>query len=147
MSLSDQLHEDLKAAMKDRNKIRVETLRMLRAQIKDSQIAKRQELTDDDVFSVLNNAAKKRREAMELYAQSDRSDLLEQETRELEIIQAYLPEQLTRAEVEEVISQIINDVGATSVKDLGKVMGIAMQQLKGKADGRMVQEISRLKLG
>ena len=146
MEIQNRLSEDLKTAMKAKEKIKVDTIRMVRAQLKDFQIAKRDELTEEDEISVLINAAKKRKEALELYEKSDRQDLIEQEKQELEIISAYLPAQLSKEEVEKVVLKVIEEVGASSPQDLGKVMGATMKDLKGKADGRMVQEIVREKL-
>lgn len=146
MKLQERLSEDLKSAMKARDKVKVETLRMVRAQMKDFQIAKRDELTDEDEISVLTSAAKKRKEALELYEKSDRQDLIDKEKAELEIISAYLPAQMSKKEIEQVILKIIEEQGAGSIQELGKVMGAAMKELKGKADGRMVQEIVREKL-
>ncbi|MCH8021129.1 GatB/YqeY domain-containing protein [candidate division KSB1 bacterium] len=146
MEIQNRLSEDLKTAMKAKEKIKVETIRMVRAQLKDFQIAKRDELTEEDEISVLTNAAKKRKEALELYEKSDRQDLIEQEKQELEIISAYLPAQLSKEEVEKVVLKVMEEVGASSPQDLGKVMGATMKDLKGKADGRMVQEIVREKL-
>ena len=146
MEIQNRLSEDLKTAMKAKEKIKVQTIRMVRAQLKDFQIAKREELTEEDEISVLTNAAKKRKEALELYEKSDRQDLIDQEKQELEIISAYLPAQLSKEEVEKVVVQIMEEVGASSAQDLGKVMGATMKDLKGKADGKMVQEIVREKL-
>ena len=146
MEIQNRLSEDLKTAMKAKEKIKVQTIRMVRAQLKDFQIAKRDELTEEDEISVLTNAAKKRKEALELYEKSDRQDLIEQEKQELEIISAYLPAQLSKEEVEKVVLKVMEEVGASSAQDLGKVMGATMKDLKGKADGRMVQEIVREKL-
>ena len=146
MEIQDRLSEDLKTAMKAKEKVKVTTIRMVRAQLKDFQIAKRDELTEEDEISVLINAAKKRKEALELYEKSDRQDLIEQEKQELEIISAYLPAQLSKEKVEKVVLKIIEEVGASSPQDLGKVMGAAMKELKGKTDGKMVQKIVREKL-
>ena len=146
MEIQNRLSEDLKTAMKAKEKIKVETIRMVRAQLKDFQIAKGDELNEEDEISVLTNAAKKRKEALELYEKSDRQDLIEQEKQELEIISAYLPAQLSKEEVEKVVLKVMEEVEASSPRDLGKVMGATMKDLKGKADGRMVQEIVREKL-
>lgn len=146
MEIQNRLSEDLKTAMKAKEKIKVQTIRMVRAQLKDFQIAKRDELTEEDEISVLTNAAKKRKEALELYEKSDRQDLIEQEKQELEIISAYLPAQLSKEEVEKVVLKVMEEVEASSPQDLGKVMGATMKDLKGKADGKMVQEIVREKL-
>ncbi len=146
MEIQDRLSEDLKTAMKAKEKVKVETIRMVRAQLQDFQIAKRDELTEEDEISVLINAAKKRKEALELYEKSDREDLIERERQELAIISAYLPAQLSKEEVEKAVLRVIQEVGASSAQDMGKVMGAAMKELKGKADGKMVQEIVREKL-
>jgi uncharacterized protein YqeY len=139
--------DDLKAAMKAKDMVKVSTIRMLRAQLKDMQIAKGEELTPEEEMSALTNAAKKRKEAIDFYAKSSREDLLAKEQAELKTISAYLPKQLSKEEIESIVGEVITDVGAASVSDLGKVMGSAMQQLKGKADGKLVQEIVRAKLG
>jgi hypothetical protein len=146
MTLQEQLSEDLKTAMKARDAVRTTTIRMIRGQMKDFQIAKGAPLTAEDEIAVLNNAAKKRKEAIAIYEKSDRADLLAKEKAELEIIASYLPKQLSAAEVEAIVAQVIQEMGATTAKDLGKVMQAAMAQLKGKADGKMVQEIARKKL-
>lgn len=143
MSIEEKLLEDLKTAMKARDSLKVETLRMVRAQLKDAQIAKRAPLSEDEQMGVIGNAAKKRREALEMYRESDREDLIQKEQAELDIISGYLPRQLSRAETEKIVKGIVHEVGATTMQDLGKVMGPAMQQLKGKADGKLVQELVR----
>lgn len=146
MSLNDKISEDLKTAMKARDSVKVTTLRMVRAQFKDTEIAKGKTLSEDELLSVLNSAAKKRKEAIAIYEKSDRPELLKQEQSELEIIAAYLPEQMSADEIEKVVIKTIADVGATSVQDLGKVMGATMKELKGKADGKLIQDIVRQKL-
>lgn len=146
MSLQDKIMQDTKDAMKARDSVKLVTLRMVRAQMKDFQISKGEELTPDDEIAVLTNAAKKRREAIEMYEKSDRDDLLAKEKQELEIISAYLPEQLSEEEIGKIVSEVVSQVGASSAQDLGKVMGAVMGRLKGKADGKLVQEIVRKKL-
>ena len=98
-------------------------------------------------MAVLLTAAKRRKEAIEMYEKAGRNDLVAQEQRELEIISAYLPKQVSREEVAEIIKSIIGQVGATSSKDFGKVMPLAMKELKGKIDGKIVQEIVKQQLG
>ena len=146
MEIQDRLSEDLKTAMKAKEKVKVETIRMVRAQLKNFQIAKRDELTEEDEISVVINAAKIRKEALELYEKSDRQDLIDRERQELEIISAYLPAQLSKEEVDRVVLKVMQEVGASSPQDMGKVMSAAMKELRGKADGKMVQEIVREKL-
>lgn len=146
MGLQERLLQDLKSAMKSGDKVRVETIRLLRAQLKNAQIAKGGELSPEEEMGVLTKAVKKGKEAMELYQKGDRMDLFRKEERQLKIISEYLPKPLTREEVEEVVSRIIQRVGAIGLKDLGKVMPEAMKELRGRADGKLVQQIAREKL-
>lgn len=146
MSILEKLAEDLKIAMKKAEKLRVSTIRLLIAQMKNERINLQKDLTPEQELAVLMNAAKKRKEAIDIYQNSSRSDLLEKEKLELEIISEYLPAQLTAAEIEKEIAVIIERTAATSVKDVGKVMAEAMKTLKGKADGKLVQQIVRSKL-
>ena len=143
MSIDDTLQEDIKLAMKAGDKNKVETLRTLRAQIKDERIAKGQELDDQDMIKVLLNAAKKRKEAIEFYLKAKRNDLIERESFQLEIIQAYLPEQLSEQEIKKIIENTIKELNITSEKDFGRLMGLVMQKVKGKADGKIVQQLAK----
>ncbi|GBD94527.1 glutamyl-tRNA(Gln) amidotransferase subunit E [bacterium BMS3Abin05] len=146
MSLADTIMQDLKAAMKAREKNRVDVLRLLKARIKNLEIDKGRALTGEEEIQVLQSAAKKRKEAIDLYEKGNRPELAEKEREELAVIQSYLPEQLSREDVEREIVLIVEETGASSMKDLGKVMKEAMARLKGKADGKLVQEIVRSKL-
>ncbi|NOY77111.1 MAG: GatB/YqeY domain-containing protein [Calditrichaeota bacterium] len=146
MSLMDKISQDLKSAMKSGDKNRVDVLRMIKAQIKNVEIDKGRELTEEEELQVLQSAAKKRKEAVELYEKGNRPELAAKEKEELAIIQTYLPKQLSREEVEAVISGVIDEIGASSMKDMGRVMKEAMARLKGKTDGKLVQEIVRSKL-
>ena len=143
MSLEKQLTEDMKAAMKARDKIRLETIRGLKAQIKNMQIEKGEELTDDDVIKVLSNAAKKRKESIEQFTSLGREDRAETESQELKIIESYMPEQMNETEIARHVNAVIQEVNAASMKDMGKVMGAVMARVKGKADGKLVQQIVR----
>jgi uncharacterized protein YqeY len=146
MRLQSKLVEDLKSAMKARDSVKVGTLRLLRAHLKDAEIAKGDALSSEDELAVLATAAKKSKEAIEFYENSGRDDLLDKEKAELVIIASYLPRQLTEAEIAKVVSDIVAETKATSPADFGKVMGIAMQRLKGQADGKLVQRSVRNKL-
>ena len=147
MGLQDKLQEDMKAAMKLGDKLRVETIRMVRAQLKDAQIAKMAPLTPEDEIGILQNAAKKRREAMEMYKKGGRDDLLEKEMAELAIIGEYLPRALSQEELLAIIDSMIQETGAKGAADFGKVMGKVAQQTKGRADGKLVQQMVRERLG
>jgi hypothetical protein len=147
MTLQERLNEEMKAAMKSGDKLRLETIRLLRGQLKDEQIAKMRPLTPEDEIAVLTSAAKKRREAMELYKQGNRTDLLEKETLELAIISEYLPKALSAEELAQIVDTAIKEMGATGPSDFGKVMGKIIPQVKGRADGKVVQQMVRERLG
>lgn len=146
MNMLDKLTDEMKSAMKSGDKIKLSTIRQLRAQMKDAQIAKGDELTEDEMMAVLNNAAKKRREAIKLYEQGGRDELAENEKAELAVIETYLPQQLSEAEISDIIDKAIAETGAADPSDLGKVMGKIMGQVRGRADGKLVQQLVRTKL-
>lgn len=146
MSTPNKLIEDMKSAMKSGDKIRLNTIRQLRAQLKDAQIAKGDELTEDEVMATLANAAKKRKEAIKLYEQGGRQELVESESAELTVIEEYLPQQLSEVELADLVEKAIKELGASGPSDLGKVMGKIMAQARGRADGKLVQQMVREKL-
>ena len=119
---------------------------MIISQLKNAKIDSGKDLTPDDELQILMNAAKKRKEAIEAYKAANRQDLLEKEQQEMEIIQQYLPEQMSSEEINKKIDEIIESTGASSLKDLGRVMSEAMKALKGRAEGKKVQQIVREKL-
>lgn len=148
MTLSERITEDMKTAMKSGEKLKLETLRTVRAQfIEFSKRGSDKPMTPDDELAIILGAIKKRKEAVDLYQQAGRKELVDQENREMEILQAYLPRQMSREEADEVIKALVGEVGATSPKDFGKVMGRAMKELKGKLDGAIVQELVKKNLG
>ncbi len=140
MSLEKQLMEDMKLAMKARKKLELETIRILRAQIKIASIDKKDDLTDSEMAQVLQKEAKKRKEAIELYKQGNREDLVKKESAELEIISKYMPEQLSDKELDSIIKETISTLQVSNEKDMGRVMGAVMPKVKGKADGKIVQQ-------
>jgi len=147
MNLTQHINEDLKAAMKSGNKLRLETLRMLRAQIIEfEKKGLDRPMNEDDEMSILISASKKRKEAIEIFTKAGRMELVAQETKELEIISEYLPKQLSREDAEKIVENLIQQSGAASMKDLGKVMPIAMKELKGKIDSKVISEIVKQKL-
>lgn len=150
MSLKDRIGEDIKAAMKSKDKVRLETVRSIKKVLLEKEVSVRpagqETLTEEQEMEVLVQLAKQRRDSIEQYRQAKREDLASQEAQELAIIEEYLPKQLSDEEVSALIDQIIAQVGATAAKDMGKVMGPAMQQLKGKTDGKKVQEMVKAKL-
>jgi len=147
VSLQEKMAEDLKSAMKQGEKLKRDTLRLLISQFKYARIEKAGELSPDDEVAVLMNAVKKRKEAIELYQKGGRQDLLEKEQKELEIISSYLPQQLSDDDLNTVVEQAIQKVDAKTIKDLGKVMSLIMEEMKGRVDGKKVQLLVRQKLG
>ncbi len=150
MSLKEQIAEDIKSAMKAKDKIRLETVRGIKKAILEKEIALRPKgqdsLTAEQEIELLAQQAKQRRDSIDQYQKAGREDLAEKEQQELAIIETYLPKQLDDAELDQILAKIIADAGASSLKDLGKVMGTAMKQLKGKADGKKIQEMVKSKL-
>lgn len=150
MSLKTRISDDIKAAMKAKDKVRLETVRSIKKVILEKETLVRPmgqtELTEDQELEVLTQLAKQRKDAIDQYRQAGREDLAAQEAAELAVIEEYLPQPLTKEEVEAVIDDLIRQTGAASAKDMGKVMGPAMQQLKGRADGSTVQAIVKAKL-
>jgi uncharacterized protein YqeY len=147
MGLEEKLLEDMKSAMKSGDKLALEAIRMLRAQVKNACLAKREELSDEDIVDVLIKESKRQKESLDMFKKGGREDLVEKVTRELEITSQYLPDPLSHKEVEKIINQVIEETGAVSIKEMGKVMGIVMSQLKGRTEGKLVQDLVRQKLG
>jgi len=150
MSLKDRISDDIKTAMKAKDKLRLETVRSIKKVILERETLVRPSgqaaLTPDQELEVLTQLAKQRKDSVAQYTKAGRDDLATQEAQELAIIEEYLPQQLSDAEVEAVIDELIAQTGAASAKDMGKVMGPAMQQLKGRADGGKVQALVKAKL-
>ncbi|MBO8130150.1 MAG: GatB/YqeY domain-containing protein [Candidatus Marinimicrobia bacterium] len=146
MGIKERLQRDLVEAMKKKDILMVSVIRMLKNGIKQKEIELKRDLSNDEVINVLNHAVKQRKEAIEAYEKAGREDMAERELRELEIIQTYLPEKLSQEELIKIIDQVIKEVGASSMKDMSKVMPRIMQIVKGRADGSEVQKIVRSKL-
>lgn len=144
MGLEQKINEELKSAIKSGDKLRMDTIRSIRAAIIEfNKSGAGRDMNEDDEMKILQNAAKKRRDAIELYEKGKRQDLADREKAELVIISEFLPKQLTKDEALDVVKKIISDIGATEMKDLGKVMGPVMKELKGKFDGSAVQQLVR----
>ena len=147
MSVRNQILEDIKTAMKSRDSQRSETLRFLNAAIKNREIELRpSELKEEDVLGVIKKSAKQRRESIEEYSKAGRQDLVEKEKAELAIIEHYLPQQLGRPEVEKLVADVIQALGAKTIKDMGSVMKEVTARAKGAADNKLVSELVRAKL-
>jgi len=146
MNLKEQLQKDMVTAMKAKDELRLNVVRLLRGMVRKLEIDQKKELDDKDIIGVLTNAAKQRREAIKAYTDGGRDDLVKQEEAELAIISEYLPKAMGMDEVEQIITAVITETGATSLQDIGKVMPKVMQQVKGRADGAQVQAMVRAKL-
>ncbi|NJD54922.1 MAG: GatB/YqeY domain-containing protein [Nitrospirae bacterium] len=138
MSLLKRFDEDLKAAMKRSDTISLSALRMAKAAIKNVQIDKGRELSDEEILSVLSSMAKQRRESIEQFSKGGREELAEKERQELAVLQSYMPAQLSSDEIEKLIVQAIGESSARSEADMGRVMKLLMPKVKGVADGKWV---------
>jgi uncharacterized protein YqeY len=145
--LRDTIAEEMRAAMKAREQTRVSTLRMLMAAMKNTQVEKGHELSDDEVVEVVAREAKRRRESMEAFEKGGRAELVEKEKAELAVLEAYLPEQLSDADLAGLVDEAIAETGASSPKEMGAVMKVVMGKVKGRADGAAVSAIVRARLG
>ncbi|MDR3269902.1 MAG: GatB/YqeY domain-containing protein [Peptococcaceae bacterium] len=149
MSLKDQLFEDMKNAMKakEAGKLRLSVIRMARAAIKNAEIDKRQEFEDAQVVEILAREVKMRRDAIIEFTKVDRADQVKKLEEEISVLLTYLPRQLTEEEIRQLTKETIQALGAQSLKDLGKVMGAMTPKTKGRADGKVVNQIVREFLG
>ena len=138
MSLKETLLQDLKAAMKDKDTIRKNTIQLVRAGVLQIEKDNHVELDDDGVLDVIAKELKKRRDSLPEFEKSGRTDLIENLNREIEVLLGYLPKQLTEDEIHKIVEETIAETGATTMKDMGKVMGAVSPKVKGRADNRVV---------
>lgn len=143
MKLIEQIQEDLKRSMKAKDGNRVSVLRFLLSSIQNRQIQKKEALDDEEVLTEITSSAKRRRESIEAFRAGERMDLVEKEEAELAILQEYLPDQLNRDEIRDVVREVVQSMGATDMSDLGKVMKELMPRFRGRADGKVVNEVVR----
>ncbi|RMG54624.1 MAG: GatB/YqeY domain-containing protein [Gammaproteobacteria bacterium] len=132
--LKERITEDMKAAMRAKDSARLGTIRLILSAIKQVEVDTRKDLSDEDILAILDKMAKQRRESIEQYDKAGRDDLAGKERAELEIIQSYLPEQLSEAEIDALIDAAISETGASGMKDMGKVMGLLKPKMQGRAD-------------
>jgi|YNPMSStandDraft_2_1061718.scaffolds.fasta_scaffold03224_2 uncharacterized protein YqeY len=147
--LLEKLNEDYKEAVRNKDEIKRNTINLLLSALKYRQIELRasgKELTDEEIIGVISKEIKKRKEAIELYEKGNRQDLAEKEKRELEILESYMPKQLSEEELLKIIDETIKSVGASSPSDVGKVMKELMPKVKGKADGSLVKSLVEKRL-
>jgi uncharacterized protein len=146
MSLLERISEDTKKAMKDPNaKLELATLRVLSSDLKYKKIAKLAELTDEDVIDVINTCIKKRNDSIALYKQGNRQELVDKETAEIKVIERYLPAQLSDDDLQKIVDQAVQELGVTSPKEMGKIMGVLVPKLKGQAAPARISEMIKKK--
>lgn len=143
MSLKTQINDDIKTAMKEKDAVKRDALRLLSSAFKQVEVDERKELTDDDVIKIIQKQVKQRNEAMTQYKEAGRDDLYEKEASEAAIFEAYLPQQLSDEELESALRAIIAETGASSMKEIGKVMGAASKALGAQADGKRINECAK----
>jgi len=144
--LKEKLNEDLKVALKTGNSQKRLVLSLVVSAIKNKEIEKRRELSDDEVVDVIVSEVKKRKESIESYEKAGREELAQKERDELNVLMEYLPEQMSENEIRTEAGKAILEIGATDIKQMGKVLGVLMPKLKGKADGQMVSRIVKEEL-
>ena len=140
MSLKETLNNDIKTAMKAKDKETLAVLRMIKTAVQAAEIDKKEELNAEEELTILAREAKQRRESLAEFVKAGRDELVSKTEAEIEIVERYLPKQLSVEEVKEVIATVAEKIGATTQKEFGKLMGAVMQELKGKADGNVIKE-------
>jgi uncharacterized protein YqeY len=146
MSLEERLMDEMKQAMKSNDKARLSTIRMIRSAVKNKEIDLRNKLDDDEILRVIQGMVRKSEESVEQFKAGGRMDLVEKETKEIEILKSYLPQALSKEDVIRIIDESIRETEASSLKDLGKVMKSVMPKLTGKADGKLINQLVKERL-
>ena len=147
MSLKEKLNEDLKQAMRDKEVVKRDSIRAINTMIKQIEVDERKDLNDEDVIKLIQKGIKQREESISQYKAASRDDLVEQEQAQVDVFMLYLPAQVSEEELEAGMKEIISQVGATSMKDIGKVMGTATKKFAGVADGKRINEMVKKLLG
>lgn len=147
MALAERLAEDMKQAMRSKDKMRLSVLRLVKAAIRNTEIDKKITLGDEEIVGILRKEVKQRKETMTTIEGSGRDDLIEELKLELEILGEYLPAEMDEAQIELLVQEVIRKVGATSKADLGKVMPVVMKRIGGQAEGRTINRIVQQVLG
>ena len=146
MELEERLVDEMKRAMKTNDKLRLSTIRMIRSASKNKEIELRKKLDDEDVLRVIQGMVRKGEESVEQFQAGGRTDLVEKEQTEIEILKSFLPQPISQEEILRIIDQSIEETQASSLKDLGKVMKSVMPKLGGKADGKLINQLVRERL-
>ncbi len=146
MALKEQLMDDLKTAMKEKDVVRKNTVQSVRAAILQTEKDNKTDLNDDGVIDVIAKELKRRRDVLPEYEKSGREDAIAELNREIEVLSSYLPELLSEEELEQIVLQVMQEVGAASMKDMGKIMAAVTPKTRGRADGRQINQIVKSKL-
>ncbi|MFW3371474.1 GatB/YqeY domain-containing protein [Aliarcobacter butzleri] len=141
MSLKERLNEDLKTAMREKNVVKRDSIRAINTMIKQIEVDERRVLDDAEVIKLIQRGIKQREEAIAQYSAASRDDLVQKEQEQVDVFMLYLPKQLTNEELEAGMKEVISEVGATTIKDMGKVMGVASKKFAGVADGKRINEM------
>jgi hypothetical protein len=146
MNLQDEISAALKDAMRAKDEAKLASLRLVLTAIKNKEKEVRRSLEDQEVIALISTQIKQRKESIDQYRKAEREDLVQAEERELKVLEGYMPEQLSAEEMSQALDEVISEVGAVSMKDMGKVMKAAMAKLAGRADGRAINEMVKEKL-
>jgi hypothetical protein len=146
LALKDQLQADLKTAMKEKDKVRKSTVTMIRAAILQVEKDQKTDLNEEQIIEIIAKQLKQRRDGLAEFEKAQRDDLIQQAQAEIAIIESYLPTQLTLDEIKVIVDETIQETGAKDIKDMGKVMGALMPKVKGRADGKLVNQAVKEKL-
>lgn len=141
MSLQDELMQEFKTSMRNKDTVRKNTITLIRSAIKQREVDERIEVTDEQIIEIISKQYKEKKQAIEEFAKGDRQDLVDLTEAEMKILLEFMPEQLSEDELEIIVRESIEEVGATSMKDIGQIMKVVMPKVKGKADGNMVNKI------
>lgn len=147
MSLKQKLKDDLKIAMREKNIVKRDSIRSINTMIKQIEVDERKELNDEDILKLIQKGIKQREEAITQYKEASREDLVEKEQEQVDVFKEYMPQQLSDEDLETAMKEIIAEVGATTIKNMGKVMGTASKKLAGVADGKRINEMTKKLLG
>ncbi|MGX7415166.1 GatB/YqeY domain-containing protein [Aerococcus christensenii] len=143
MAAIDQINQEIKEAMKAKDKFRLSVIRMLKGALQKAEIDKGETLTEEEELTILSRELKQRKDSVAEFREAGRDDLADETAKEIAIVETYLPKQLSEEEITVALKEVIDQVGAQSMKDFGKVMGAAVKALKGKADGSTIQKVAK----
>ena len=146
MSLKEKLQEDLKSSMKNKDTVKKSVVTLIRASIKQYEVDNRVELSDDEIIDLIAKQLKQRRDSLVEFKKANRDDLVSETESEIEVLKEYLPQQLSEEELNEIVIATISEVEATSMKDMGKIMSAIKPKVKGRADGKLINELVKKNL-